>query len=60
MYGTVVYWMDRFVIECEARVKAGTMAQRTLDDYRGAIEIRSARTARTPRPARCARTSRRR
>lgn len=40
LYGTIVYWMDRFVIECEARVKAGTMAQRTLDDYRGAIEIR--------------------
>jgi hypothetical protein len=32
--------MDRFLIECDARVKAGTMAQRTLDDYRNAIEIR--------------------
>jgi integrase len=41
LYGTVVYWMDRFVIECEARVKAGSMAQRTLDDYRNAIEIRN-------------------
>jgi integrase len=40
MYGTVVYWMDRFIIDCEARVKAGTMSQRTLDDYRDAIEIR--------------------
>lgn len=40
MYGTVVYWMDRFMIECEQRVAAGTMSQRTLDDYRDAIEIR--------------------
>ncbi|MCW5648395.1 MAG: tyrosine-type recombinase/integrase [Ramlibacter sp.] len=39
LYGTVVYWLDRFVIDCEARVKAGTLAQRTLDDYRDAIEI---------------------
>ena len=28
------------LIDCEARVKAGTLAQRTLDDYRDAIEIR--------------------
>lgn len=39
-YGTIVYWMDLFIIECEARVKLGTMAQRTLDDYRNGIEIR--------------------
>jgi integrase len=39
-YGTVVYWMDRFVIECEARVAAGTMSARTLEDYRDAIEVR--------------------
>lgn len=41
LYGTVVYWMDRFLIECEARVKAGTLAQRTADDYRNAIEIKA-------------------
>lgn len=40
LYGTIVYWMDRFLIDCEARVKAGTLAQRTLEDYRGAIEIK--------------------
>lgn len=40
LYGTVHYWMDRFLIECEARVKAGTLAERTLADYRDAIEIR--------------------
>lgn len=41
LYGTIVYWMDRFIIDCEARVaaKPPTMAQRTLDDYRNAIEI---------------------
>lgn len=38
-FGTIVYWLDLFIIECETRVKAGTMAQRTLDDYRNAIEI---------------------
>lgn len=37
LYGTVVYWMERFLIDCEARVKAGILSQRTLDDYRGAI-----------------------
>jgi integrase len=41
LYGTCVYWMDRFIIECEARVKAGSLAQRTLDDYRNAIEIKA-------------------
>jgi integrase len=40
LFGTIVYWMGRFLIECEARVKAGTMSQRTLDDYRNAIEVR--------------------
>lgn len=40
LYGTIVYWMDRFLIDCEARVKVGKLAQRTLDDYRGAIEIK--------------------
>lgn len=38
-FGTIVYWMDLFLIECEKRVKVGTMAQRTLDDYRNGIEI---------------------
>lgn len=37
LYGTVVYWMERFLIDCEARVRAGTLAQRTVDDYRNAI-----------------------
>lgn len=39
IFGTVLYWMRRFLIDCEQRVAAGLMSQRTLDDYREAIEI---------------------
>lgn len=35
--GTLVHWLDLFLVHCEARVKAGTLAQRTLDDYTLAI-----------------------
>lgn len=41
LFGTIVYWMDRFIIDCEARVKAGMLAQRTLDDYRNAVEFKT-------------------
>jgi hypothetical protein len=34
-YGTVRYWLGQFLVDCEQRVKAGTLAQRTLDDYAG-------------------------
>lgn len=37
-YGTMVYWLDMFIVHCEARVKSGSMAQRTLDDYRQDIK----------------------
>ncbi|MCY1170976.1 hypothetical protein D9M73_110690 [compost metagenome] len=37
LFGTVVYWMEKFLIDCEARVKAGNMAKRTYDDYAKAI-----------------------
>jgi integrase len=37
-YGTVRYWLGQFLVHCEARVKAGTFAQRTLDDYTGYVE----------------------
>ena len=37
LHGTVVYWMDQFLVHCEERVKAGTMAARTLSDYTKAI-----------------------
>ena len=32
-YGTMAYWLDMFIAECEDRVKKGTLAQRTLEDY---------------------------
>lgn len=38
IYGTVAYWLDMFIVDCEARVKAKTLAQRTLDDYKTDIE----------------------
>lgn len=42
-YGTLVYWLDMFLIECERRValksdiKGVKLSQRTLEDYRAAI-----------------------
>lgn len=38
MYGTIVYWLDMFLAHCTRRVAAGTLAQRTLDDYTAAIK----------------------
>lgn len=37
-YGTMVHWLGLFLVDCEARVKAGTLSQRTLDDYTDAIK----------------------
>lgn len=37
-YGTMAYWLDMFIIDCEARVKAKSLAQRTLEDYQADIE----------------------
>jgi len=37
-FGTLVYWMDMFLVDCEARVKAGTLAARTFEDYTNAIK----------------------
>lgn len=33
--GTVAYWARLFLADCAARVKAGSMSQRTVDDYTG-------------------------
>lgn len=33
VYGTMGYWLDMFLVHCEARVKTGDMAARTLSDY---------------------------
>lgn len=32
-YGTTGYWLDLFLRDCAARVKAKDLSQRTLDDY---------------------------
>lgn len=33
VYGTVAYWLDRFLVDCAARVKAEDLSERTLSDY---------------------------
>jgi integrase len=38
LYGTMVYWLDQFLQHCEKRVAAKTLAERTLEDYRDAIQ----------------------
>lgn len=35
--GTMVYWLDQFIMECERRVIAGTLAKRTLQDYQADV-----------------------
>jgi integrase len=40
LYGTVAHWMEQFLLDCEARVKAGTLAARTLSDYTKAIRTK--------------------
>ena len=37
LHGTIVYYMDLFLLACEARVKAKTLADRTYKDYCHAI-----------------------
>lgn len=34
-FGTMAYWFRMFLADCALRVKAGTLSQRTLDDYTG-------------------------
>lgn len=36
-HGTMVHYLDQFLIHCEARVTAGTLSPRTLQDYQDAI-----------------------
>jgi integrase len=36
-FGTMVYWLEQFLIDCEIRVKAGQLSVRTLADYRDAV-----------------------
>jgi integrase len=51
LQGTLVHWLDLFLVHCEARVKAGSMAQRTLDDYTQAIKGTPDREAKGKRTA---------
>lgn len=37
-YGTTAYWLDMFIVDCEARVKAKDLSERTLSDYKQNIE----------------------
>lgn len=37
-FGTMVYWLDMFLVECQQRVASGLLAQRTLEDYTSAIK----------------------
>lgn len=34
-FGTMRYWFGMFLADCKLRVAAGTLSQRTLDDYTG-------------------------
>ena len=36
-YGTMAWFMAQFLIDCEQRVRAGTLSERTLADYQTAI-----------------------
>lgn len=33
-YGTTGYWLDRFLLDCAARVRAHDLSERTLSDYK--------------------------
>lgn len=36
-YGTMSWFLDQFIIDCEQRLAAKKLAQRTVDDYRDAL-----------------------
>jgi integrase len=36
-YGLMSWFLDQFIIDCEQRVAAEALSQRTVDDYRGAL-----------------------
>lgn len=38
LYGTMAYWLDLWIIDCEGRVAANLMSPRTLADYRADVE----------------------
>ena len=38
IYGTMAYWLDRFIIDCEQRAKTGNLSARTVEDYKADID----------------------
>ena len=36
-YGTMSWYLDQFLLDCEQRAAAKTMSMRTVEDYRGAL-----------------------
>lgn len=38
LHGTLVHWLDLFLVHCEERARAGSLAARTLADYSVAIK----------------------
>ncbi len=37
-FGTVSYWLDMFIVDCEKRVAAKDLSARTVSDYRNALK----------------------
>lgn len=37
LFGTMTWFLDQFIVDCEKRVKAKDLAERTAEDYRGAL-----------------------
>jgi hypothetical protein len=37
LYGTMTWFLDQFIIDCEQRVRVNDLAKRTLDDYVAAL-----------------------
>jgi integrase len=49
-FGTLVYWLDMFLVHCAAKVEAKTLSPRTLDDYTNAIKGTPERVASAKAP----------
>lgn len=56
LFGTMVYWLDQFLIDCERRValnskvKGVKLAQRTYEDYKAAIVGTAGRPGKNGKP----------
>ncbi len=38
LYGTMAYWLDMFVVDCEKRAAAGTFSARTVANYQESVD----------------------